>query len=227
PIRDTLIEGFSHFVTSMTAPIASGWSDVAGRVSHPLESAALSRRTPSSDIPRKHDVIAGFTSARLVSDNVSDRNVMKRIKIGDVIAIPTALGIAYAQYTHKHPQFGSLLRVFERIHSELPLDLSEIPNGLLRFSTFFPLGAAVNRRIFSVVGNFPVTPSNQNFPLFRDGVADLHTKKVCIWWLWDGTREWKVGALSEEQKRYPIRKIVNDTMLVYLIETDWRAESEV
>jgi hypothetical protein len=25
--RDTLIEGFSHFVTSMTAPIASGWSD--------------------------------------------------------------------------------------------------------------------------------------------------------------------------------------------------------
>src|SRR5262249_22009613 len=26
PIRDTPIEGFSHFVTSMTAPIASGWS---------------------------------------------------------------------------------------------------------------------------------------------------------------------------------------------------------
>ncbi|MGZ4998592.1 MAG: hypothetical protein ACXV8J_12300, partial [Methylobacter sp.] len=30
------IEGFSHFVTSMTAPIASGRSDLAGRVSHPL-----------------------------------------------------------------------------------------------------------------------------------------------------------------------------------------------
>src|SRR3979490_2443780 len=27
PIRDTLIEGFSHFVTSMTAPIASGWGE--------------------------------------------------------------------------------------------------------------------------------------------------------------------------------------------------------
>src|SRR5712691_597775 len=26
PIRDTLIEGFSHFVTSMPAPVASGWS---------------------------------------------------------------------------------------------------------------------------------------------------------------------------------------------------------
>src|SRR5215831_7240105 len=41
PIRDTLIEGFSHFVTSMTAPIASGGSEFG---------AALSRRTPSTDI---------------------------------------------------------------------------------------------------------------------------------------------------------------------------------
>src|ERR1700757_2178868 len=30
PIRDTLIEGFNHFVTSMTAPIASGWSESPG-----------------------------------------------------------------------------------------------------------------------------------------------------------------------------------------------------
>src|SRR6516225_8047973 len=30
PIRDTLIEGFSHLVTSMTAPIASGWSESPG-----------------------------------------------------------------------------------------------------------------------------------------------------------------------------------------------------
>ena len=26
PIRDTLSEGFSHFVTSIAAPVASGWS---------------------------------------------------------------------------------------------------------------------------------------------------------------------------------------------------------
>jgi hypothetical protein len=45
----TLIEGFSHFVTSMTAPIASGWSG-AGWGSHPLESAAFAPRTPTEDI---------------------------------------------------------------------------------------------------------------------------------------------------------------------------------
>jgi hypothetical protein len=37
-------EGSSHFVTSMTAPVASGWSG-CGWGLHPLESAALSRRT--------------------------------------------------------------------------------------------------------------------------------------------------------------------------------------
>ena len=41
-----LSEGFSHFVTSMTAPVASGWSEFAGWGLHTLKSAAFSRRTP-------------------------------------------------------------------------------------------------------------------------------------------------------------------------------------
>jgi hypothetical protein len=45
PIRDALSEGFSYFVASIAAPTAFGWS-VAGWDLHPLESAALSRRTP-------------------------------------------------------------------------------------------------------------------------------------------------------------------------------------
>jgi hypothetical protein len=46
-------EGFSHFVTSMTAPVASGWSDLAGWGLHPLESAAFSRRTQMAAVPRR------------------------------------------------------------------------------------------------------------------------------------------------------------------------------
>src|SRR5262249_61928671 len=51
PIRDTHSEGFSYFVTSIAAPAASGWS-AAGWDSHPLESAALPRRTPNPDVGR-------------------------------------------------------------------------------------------------------------------------------------------------------------------------------
>src|ERR1700675_996721 len=38
--RDSLSEGFSHFVTSIAAPVASGWSGCRV-VLHPLESAAF------------------------------------------------------------------------------------------------------------------------------------------------------------------------------------------
>ena len=39
----------------MPAPVASGWSDVAGWASHPLESAALSRRTPLAVIQENRE----------------------------------------------------------------------------------------------------------------------------------------------------------------------------
>jgi hypothetical protein len=42
PNRDTLIEGFSHFVTSMTAPIASGGSEWPGGTCTHLSGALMS-----------------------------------------------------------------------------------------------------------------------------------------------------------------------------------------
>ena len=50
PIRDRLSEGFSHFVTSMTAPVASGWSGWPGGACTHWKCAALSRRTRTADV---------------------------------------------------------------------------------------------------------------------------------------------------------------------------------
>jgi hypothetical protein len=50
PIRGPLSEGFSHLVASMTAPVASGWSDWPGGACTHWKSAALSRRTVEPDI---------------------------------------------------------------------------------------------------------------------------------------------------------------------------------
>src|SRR6516164_7881590 len=46
--RDTLSEGFSYFVTSIAAPVASGWSGHRVGLA-PTESAAFSRRTGRAD----------------------------------------------------------------------------------------------------------------------------------------------------------------------------------
>ena len=65
--------------------------------------------------------------------------VKKKATIGDLIEIPTSRGFAYAQYTHQHPQWGGLVRVFDTMFQERPKDPSVITDGAVRFSTFFPI----------------------------------------------------------------------------------------
>ena len=53
PIATLFIKGFSGFVTSTTAPIATGWSEpVPGRDFPPLRISAFSRRTSLFGIMR-------------------------------------------------------------------------------------------------------------------------------------------------------------------------------
>lgn len=151
---------------------------------------------------------------------------MRHAHIGDIIEIPTKLGLAYAQYTHKNPKMGSLLRVFDIQLPTRPTHFSAVIAELIQFSTFIPLGAIVDRGIFRVIAHQPVLEANRAFPIFKSGVRDPRTNVTVNWWLWDGENEWQVGKLADEQTRFPVFQIVNDTMLVRMIETGWRAEDE-
>lgn len=156
-----------------------------------------------------------------VTPNSAGSDMPKRTQIGNIIEIPTAKGLAYAQYTHHHPTHGGLIRVFDVLFQSRPSAFSELVMGLVRFSTFFPVAAAVKRGVFKVVGYEKVALPNQPFPVFRNGVADPKTRKVVVWWFWDGEREWKVGEITPEQRKMPIVGVWNDTLLVERIETGW------
>lgn len=144
----------------------------------------------------------------------------KRPKLGDVIEISLANAqFGYAQYTHKHPQYGALLRVFD-IREKVTDSSSFFSNGIL-FSVFFPLGATINRNIVSVVANLPIPSELQSFPTFRAGTPNKQGS-IESWWLWDGEKEWRVGTLNPEQMKYPIRGVINDTLLVERIKSGWR-----
>jgi hypothetical protein len=56
PIRDPLTEGFSHFVTSMAAPVASGSSDCRVGLT-PTGKRRLSRRTPKPVIATHQQIV--------------------------------------------------------------------------------------------------------------------------------------------------------------------------
>jgi hypothetical protein len=150
----------------------------------------------------------------------------KRAKIGDIIEIPTTKGLAYAQYTHQHATHGGLLRVFDLLFESRPNDLSNLVGGSVRFSTFLPVTGAVAGGVFKVVGHEKIALHNQPFPTFHNGVADPKTKKVAVWWFWDGEREWKVGALTIEQRSMPIVGVWNATLLIERIEAGWTPSND-
>lgn len=153
--------------------------------------------------------------------------VKKKVKVGDIVEIPTGKGLCYALYTHRHPRYGALLRVLEGFYGERPKEIESLPaHFAVAFSTFFPLQAAVDQGIFEIVGNAKVPPEQQEFPTFRAGVVDPKTKKVVSWWLWDGEEEWQIGELNAEQRRFPIRGVWNDTLLIERIEAGWRPETD-
>jgi len=151
---------------------------------------------------------------------------MKKLKIGDVIEISTAKGLAYAYYTHKNAMYGYMLRVFRRFYEVRPKEFGELMNSEPTFICFFPLAAAVKEKIVEVVGNVPLSPAAQKFPLFRCGLPAPGEKKVSDWWLWDGEKSWRVGEITEEQRKLPIRGIWNDTFLIERLESDWTPETD-
>jgi hypothetical protein len=60
-------------------------------------------------------------------------------KKGDIIEISTPEGLAFAQYTYKHPQYGELLNVLPGVSAAAPDDFDGLLKEEPQFTTFFSL----------------------------------------------------------------------------------------
>ncbi len=91
----------------------------------------------------------------------------KKTEIGDVLEIPTKLGLAYVQFSHYHekpPRMGAVIRVLPGFFPEQPKEFQAIADKEERYYTFFPVQAAVAvkylqllamRRFLNMQNNFP------------------------------------------------------------------------
>ena len=68
--------GFSRFVTSAAAPIATGWSDLAGRDSHPLRNRAFARRTKICTL-----AFMAAVRARVLPANLPETGLFRHIRM--------------------------------------------------------------------------------------------------------------------------------------------------
>lgn len=144
---------------------------------------------------------------------------MSRPKIGDIVEIKTQRGFAYALYTHQHERYGSLLRVFGQIYAERPISFEPLLAEPPQFDTFYPLLGAVKKGNVSVAAHVGIPEHLWRFPVFRAEGGISSDGTVQNWWLWDGKNEWRVGDLSAEEKKYPVRGTVNHSLLMEWIES--------
>lgn len=150
----------------------------------------------------------------------------KRPRLGDVIEIGTPEGFAYAQYSHKTPSYGPLIRVLPGLFASRPSAFGELVEQPERFLVFFPLGPACNRGMVQVVAEEPIPPAAQAFPLFRRGLADREGQ-VKQWFLWDGDRDSPIEELTPDLLKLPIHLgIWNASLLVERIASGWIPSDE-
>lgn len=148
----------------------------------------------------------------------------KRAKVGDVIQLLTSKGMAYAQFTHKHKEYGHLLAIFEGFHTHPPENFSEIVNLEPQFHAFFPLQTALNQSLVSVVTNTPVAETNQAFPMFRT-CSYGRDRERGPWWFWDGDHEQIIDReLTDSEKKYSLRGIITAPLLIERVEMGYRPE---
>ena len=136
----------------------------------------------------------------------------KRPKIGDICEIKTSKGFAYFQYTHKHPSYGSLIRILPGIYKERQRNFADLSQIKERFWIFFALGTACYRNIVQIVDHQNIPDFARIFPLMK--IRGLGGD----WWLWDGEKETKIGELPKQFLDLSYRRIANDSALINLIE---------
>ena len=149
-------------------------------------------------------------------------SIVRRIKPGDVFELETPKGLAYIQYIHTDPMMGELIRALYPLHERRPSSLIQAASGAERFHTFFPLRAALAKQVVLYVENVELPAHLKRPPMMRvPGRINGAAKRVETWWIWDGARSWVVDDLTEEQRQFSIKAVVNDTWLIHHIITDW------
>ena len=149
---------------------------------------------------------------------------MKKIKLGDIYEISTAKGNAYLHYIYKDNDIGELIRVLKGIYVKRPNKIEEIIDSGERFMVFFPLSAAVKRKIVEYVGNFPIDKFSR--PKYMR--TEYNLKGEFIGWHIVETDTWQrqtVKKLKPEQKQYSPWGIWNETLLIEKLEADWSLDN--
>lgn len=148
-----------------------------------------------------------------------------KIGPGTVVEMPVDDRFGYMLCTHRHPDYLDLMRVFRGLHDVRPSDLQTLVEGEVQFTCFAPLRRVIEDGYGTAVGIVDIPERLKPFPIFRAGMVDATSKKVAVWWLWDGEKEWRVGDLEPSQLALPIRGVYGAEVIQQYLREGWTPET--
>jgi hypothetical protein len=148
------------------------------------------------------------------------------VRPGDILEVPTPRGLAYVQYTARHPEYGAAIRVFPGLFFQVrPKDWSTLLSHESYF-TFYPAGSAAWQGLVEIVANLPLPPEGGLPPRFRRAGWRNKEGKATLWFICEGDQETRRAELSAEEKRLSIAAIWNHEFLVDRLVEEWRPEQD-
>lgn len=140
---------------------------------------------------------------------------MPRPAPGLAFSIVCDLGFAVGLVAHDIPKTGSLIWIAEPTFDEEPTLVQVRQISSWRWPVFFPVGAAMRRRIISPIGTLPVPAALREIPVMRSR---------------DGRGGWTLVSFVEGASQpsgvgtdpaMPVFSVVNDTRLREMIVSGW------
>lgn len=131
--------------------------------------------------------------------------------VGVAFSMPCDLGFIVGLCTHRHARLGALVWIAEDVWDEYPRCDEVGAIDRWRWPVFFPLGAALRRKIADQICRVGIPAGLADFPVMRNGGNGQP-------WM-----EFRDGALgpTTADRDLPIAMIVNDTALKEMIVTGW------
>ncbi|MFJ5770116.1 hypothetical protein [Psychrobacillus sp. NPDC093180] len=146
---------------------------------------------------------------------------MVRLNIGEVFEVVTLNGIGLFQYVHKDETIGELIRILPCLLEEGYVIKDELVKKKELYLIHFPLGAALNQKLVTQKGSYPI-PQNFIFPKKFRSEYFVNGELIC-WHIidYDTWKREEVDRISDEQKQLSPWGIWNDTLLKQRLAEGW------
>lgn len=144
-----------------------------------------------------------------------------RLKIGDVFEIVTSNGIGLFQYVHKDETIGQLIRILPCLFEEGYVMEDELVEKKELYLIHFPLGSALNQKIVTKKGNYPI-PHDFKLPKKFRSEHMVNGQFTC-WHIvdYDTWKIEKAERLNDKQKQLSPWGTWNDTLLKQRLAEGW------